>query len=825
MAVNPQNPNTIFSGGFGLFASYDHGNVWYELPTPSEVNDIRVIVFHPQDTSIKFMGGFNDGVWKTTNAGASWSKVLTGVNFNGISLVLDPQHPDTIHAGSFDPTGLHTSFDGGETWFVASDTLTGFCSLTIHPDSAHVLIGGTTRGTVSKSRDYGKTWRLVTARSASEVPRVIFDPLDPDYVYGSVLIPEGDSGFIRSKDGGETWEGAGLFNISTWALCASAPQLGVIYLGGFFPTRGSVSVSKDRGDTWQTAHAGLPANGDAWMLEADPGSAESVYLAMQAPGRGAVYRFLGENSRPLPPENIAFQETGTGTTALLRWNAAAVCSAAVARYWVFYGRTPNVWTDSVDAGPDTTALVSGLQEGIEYSAAIVAVDFAGRRSGPTKPVQFIPQSLPSPPRVLNFKRRFRAAELSWPANPELDIAGYNIYRAEASANRFEKLNATLLQSLDFTDANLPAGRFSYFITAEDLVSNESPASPVVTLRPVTLSQGILVVDESRDGDGSLASPSDAQIDEYYRRVLHEFAFAEYDLQRSGLPNDTLGAFSTIIWHADTPTSGALANLTSFFADYLDAGGKVLLSGWNVLRAFTGNASPSVFAPQDFAFQYLHLDSTWLATSPQFQAAVGVAPAYGTVRVDSAKVPVSAWKGRLNLIRVFAPGLGAETIYTFSAADPQYLFQGRPVGFKFITSVHKIAVLGFPLYYMREEQARAAVRVMLTQDFGENTVAVDEPDVDTNEPRGFILLPNFPNPFRSETTMHFHLPQAGRVQIEVFDLLGRFIDKVADHHFDAGNHALPVQPRLARGGVYFYRLTVRQEERILYRQTRKLVFLP
>jgi hypothetical protein len=46
----------------------------------------------------------------------------------------------------------------------------------------------------------------------------------------------GGFNLFASHDRGDTWEGVGLLNISTWALCASAAQPGVIYLGGFAPT-------------------------------------------------------------------------------------------------------------------------------------------------------------------------------------------------------------------------------------------------------------------------------------------------------------------------------------------------------------------------------------------------------------------------------------------------------------------------------------------------------------------------------------------------------------------------------------------------------------
>ena len=104
-------------------------------------------------------------------------------------------------------------------------------------------------------------------------------------------------------------------------------------------------------------------------------------------------------------------------------------------------------------------------------------------------------------------------------------------------------------------------------------------------------------------------------------------------------------------------------------------------------------------------------------------------------------------------------------------------------------------------------------------------SADAGDPADTTPQHFALLSNYPNPFRTTTKIYFTLPQAGRVEIEVFDVLGRYIAKIVDDDFDPGNHALTIRPALERSGVYFYRVTVRSGERLLHQQTRKLLFLP
>lgn len=80
------------------------------------------------------------------------------------------------------------------------------------------------------------------------------------------------------------------------------------------------------------------------------------------------------------------------------------------------------------------------------------------------------------------------------------------------------------------------------------------------------------------------------------------------------------------------------------------------------------------------------------------------------------------------------------------------------------------------------------------------------------PAEYALLQNYPNPFNPATTVAFQLPQAGAVQLRVYDILGREVARLADGHYAAGTHSVMWDGRDSRGlqmpsGVYFNRLTV------------------
>jgi hypothetical protein len=84
-----------------------------------------------------------------------------------------------------------------------------------------------------------------------------------------------------------------------------------------------------------------------------------------------------------------------------------------------------------------------------------------------------------------------------------------------------------------------------------------------------------------------------------------------------------------------------------------------------------------------------------------------------------------------------------------------------------------------------------------------------------------LEQNRPNPFNPRTTVRFHLPRSGGVQIAIFDASGRLVRRLLNAHKEAGRHEVPwdgldARGRMAPSGVYYYRLETQG-----IRETRKM----
>jgi hypothetical protein len=87
------------------------------------------------------------------------------------------------------------------------------------------------------------------------------------------------------------------------------------------------------------------------------------------------------------------------------------------------------------------------------------------------------------------------------------------------------------------------------------------------------------------------------------------------------------------------------------------------------------------------------------------------------------------------------------------------------------------------------------------------------------PDRFILLQNYPNPFNSATTIEYSLSEAGRVRIDIYDLLGRKVETLVDEEKQVGQHRVVWDASGHSSGIYFYRIEAGD-----YTETRKMILL-
>ena len=111
---------------------------------------VRKLAIDPQTTSTLYAGASAGGVFKSVDAGATWSTVNTGLDYanNSISaLAIDARNPSTLYAGT-SSRGLFKSTNGGVNWFTVSGGLPDLrvSALAIDPQTTTTLYVGTPQG-------------------------------------------------------------------------------------------------------------------------------------------------------------------------------------------------------------------------------------------------------------------------------------------------------------------------------------------------------------------------------------------------------------------------------------------------------------------------------------------------------------------------------------------------------------------------------------------------------------------------------------------------------------------------------------------------------
>ena len=196
------------------------------------ISDIAV---HPTRRSTWYVAVGSGGLWKTTNAGTTWTPIFDEQPSYSIgSVALDPTNPDVVWVGTGENvsgrhvawgSGVYRSRDGGSTWQnVGLEASEHIGKILIHPDDGNTVLvaaegplwaAGGERG-VFRTEDAGETWtRVLEIDEHTGVTDLELDPSNPSTVYAAAyqrrrhiwgLMAGGESsGIYKSQDAGRTW--------------------------------------------------------------------------------------------------------------------------------------------------------------------------------------------------------------------------------------------------------------------------------------------------------------------------------------------------------------------------------------------------------------------------------------------------------------------------------------------------------------------------------------------------------------------------------------------------------------------------------------------
>jgi len=254
MDVVESNPYTMYvaSATGGIFRTTDNGTTWAPVFEREAVHSIGDIAIFQPDPNVIWVGtgeranrqssSWGDGVYKTTDAGKTWTNVGLRDSRHIGRIVTHPTNPNVVFAAAMGhlwgpnaERGLYRTTDGGRTWtaVLQIDADTGVVDVAMDPSDPNVLYaaayqrrrtafgfhGGGPGSGLHKSTDGGSTWRRLAGSGlpAGEYgrigisiyrkdPRIVYVSVEQGNKYNaSTAYIERRAGIYRSENKGETW--------------------------------------------------------------------------------------------------------------------------------------------------------------------------------------------------------------------------------------------------------------------------------------------------------------------------------------------------------------------------------------------------------------------------------------------------------------------------------------------------------------------------------------------------------------------------------------------------------------------------------------------
>jgi len=311
VAVAPSNPSVVWVGtgeadnrqssswGDGVYRSLDGGRSWQKTGL-EETRHIGRIVIHPTDPNTVYVAAVGHlwgsnaerGVYKTTDGGKTWNKVLyRDENTGAIDLAMDPHNPDVVFAAMYQRqrkgwgyngggpgSGIFRTTDGGANWtelagglphgqkgriglgiyagdsrtvyaIVEADAAGGFSETgTGFPGRGGrgaIQVRGPQNGGVFRSLDQGQTWEHLSSLNPRPMyySRIYIDPHSASRIY----VMGSNRGLYVSDDAGRNFHDV-FSNVhgEDHVMWIDPQDTNHLVIGG----DGGVSISFDRGATW-----------------------------------------------------------------------------------------------------------------------------------------------------------------------------------------------------------------------------------------------------------------------------------------------------------------------------------------------------------------------------------------------------------------------------------------------------------------------------------------------------------------------------------------------------------------------------------------------
>jgi photosystem II stability/assembly factor-like uncharacterized protein len=240
----PSQPNLFYMAQVngGVWKSDDYGRIWTPIFDHESTQSIGAISVAPSNPNIMYVASgeglhrpdlsVGNGIYKSTDAGKSWTHLGLRDGFQIPALAIDPRDPNRVFAavlghpyGPNEERGLFRSTDGGQSWqkIIYKDENTGASDVEIDPTNPDVIYASMwevregpwedgnevngTGGGLFKSTDGGNSFHPLSNGLPKDLSQiyVAIAPSDPHRLYATIAVSSGGLAFYRSDDAGENW--------------------------------------------------------------------------------------------------------------------------------------------------------------------------------------------------------------------------------------------------------------------------------------------------------------------------------------------------------------------------------------------------------------------------------------------------------------------------------------------------------------------------------------------------------------------------------------------------------------------------------------------
>jgi len=381
IALDPSNPNILWMGtgeanifrssqsGAGIYRTTDGGKTWEHLGLENTFTIARILV-HPENSQVVYVAASGHewtpnperGVYKTTNGGETWEKILYVDDMTGaIDLVMHPENPDILYAATWqrirkkwnDPrnepgysgSGIWKTTDGGKNWEKVNNGLPearyrgriGIDIARSNPEVLYAFIdnyeiireayeetdsygrprGGVIMGaTVYRTSNGARSWQRVSGQTEEMARYMERHSGTYGWVFGQIRVDPNDENTIYtmgiqlhvSNDGGKTFRtlrGMHGDHHGLWIDPDNSDYL-------FNANDGGVCVSYDRGETWRLFTESLQAS-QFFNVQVDNADPFHIYGSIQDHGSYRTEVDLSRGRDRIPVADFEWAPGGEGS--------------------------------------------------------------------------------------------------------------------------------------------------------------------------------------------------------------------------------------------------------------------------------------------------------------------------------------------------------------------------------------------------------------------------------------------------------------------------------------------------------------------------------